>query len=115
MSETALWATQTHYVADVEETPLATTDSVDESTPPGGLWLEAWRTLRRRPLFIVSSVIILGLVMRNAFCGLVASKSPTFCHLRDGLAGDLPGPLPRFFCRRSDIDSRVIHGARASV
>jgi hypothetical protein len=39
MSESALQAEQVHFVADLEQTPLAGTDAVDESTPPGGLWL----------------------------------------------------------------------------
>jgi oligopeptide transport system permease protein len=115
MSETALWAAQAHYVADVEETPLQTTDRVDESTPPGGLWLEAWRTLRRRPLFIVSSVIILLLLVVAVFPGLFASKSPTFCELQNSLAGSRSGHPFGFDNQGCDIYSRVIHGARASV
>jgi oligopeptide transport system permease protein len=115
MSETALRAAQAHYVADVEETPLQTTDRVDESTPPGGLWLEAWRTLRRRPLFIVSSVIILLLVLVSLFPGLFATRSPTFCQLQDSLAGSRSGHPFGFDTQGCDIYSRVIHGARASV
>jgi oligopeptide transport system permease protein len=115
MSETALYASQAHYVADLEETPLQTTDRVDESAPPGGLWLEAWRMLRRRPLFIVSSLIILLLLLVALFPGLFASKSPTFCQLQDSLAGGRSGHPFGFDTQGCDIYSRVVHGARASV
>jgi oligopeptide transport system permease protein len=115
MSETASRAAQSHYVATLEETPLRTTDGVDESTPPGGLWLEAWRTLRRRPLFIVSSMIILLLLLVALFPGLFASKSPTFCELQNSLAGSRSGHPFGFDTQGCDIYSRVVHGARASV
>ncbi|HEV7195222.1 MAG TPA: ABC transporter permease [Pedococcus sp.] len=115
MSETALWAAQSHFVADLEETPLQVTDKLDESTPPGGLWLEAWRTLRRRPLFIVSSVIIVLLLLVAFFPDVFASKSPTFCQLQDSLAGSRSGHPFGFDIQGCDIYSRVIHGARASI
>src|SRR6476469_9815954 len=115
MSETALWAAQSHFVADLEETPLQVTDRLDESAPPGGLWLEAWRTLRRRPLFIVSSVIIVLLLLVAFFPNVFASKSPTFCQLQDSLAGSRSGHPFGFDVQGCDIYSRVIHGARASI
>src|ERR1700712_845776 len=115
MPETAMWNAQAHYVADLEETPLQTTDRVDESTPPAGLWLEAWRTLRRRPLFIVSSGIIVLILVVAIFPGLFASKSPTFCELQNSLAPSRSGHPFGFDIQGCDVYSRVIHGARASV
>jgi len=115
MSDTALRAEQTHFVADLEETPLATVDQVDESGAPGGLWLEAWRTLRKRPLFIISALIILLLIVVSIFPGLFASKSPTFCELQNSLAGSRPGHPFGFDNQGCDIYSRVVYGARASV
>jgi oligopeptide transport system permease protein len=115
MSESALWATQTHYVADLQDTPLLTTDRVDESAPPGGLWSEAWRLLRRRPLFIISSVIIVLLVIMAVAPGLFASQDPTHCELQNSLAGSRSGHLFGFNTQGCDIYSRVVHGARASV
>jgi oligopeptide transport system permease protein len=115
MSESALRAEQVHFVADLEETPLRATDQVDESTPPGGLWLEAWRTLRRRPLFIVSSVIIAVLLIVAVFPGLFASSDPTHCVLKDSLGSGRSGHPFGFDLQGCDIYSRVVHGARASV
>jgi oligopeptide transport system permease protein len=115
MSESTLRAEQVHFVRDLDETPLGTTDQVDESTPPGGLWLEAWRTLRKRPLFIVSSLIILLLIVVAAFPGLFASVDPRYCVLQNSLGGPSSGHPFGFDLQGCDIYSRVIHGARASV
>jgi oligopeptide transport system permease protein len=115
MSESALWAEQVHFVADLDETPLSATDTVDESKPPGGLWTEAWRTLRRRPLFIVSALIILLLIVVALFPGLFASADPKHCVLQNSLAGGRSGHPFGFDFQGCDIYSRVIHGARASV
>src|SRR6478609_1354178 len=115
MSESALFAAQTRFVADLEETPLGTTDQVDESAPPGGLWLEAWRSLRKRPLFIVSSLIILVLIVMAIVPGLFASKDPAYCVLQNSLAGSTAGHPFGFDIQGCDIYSRVIHGARASI
>jgi oligopeptide transport system permease protein len=115
MSESTLHAEQVHFVSDLEDTPIAATDQVDESTPPGGLWLEAWRTLRKRPLFIVSSLIILLLVVVSLFPGLFATADPRYCVLQNSLGGSSPGHPFGFDLQGCDIYSRVIHGARASV
>ena len=116
MSETALWAAQSHFVADLEETPLQVTDRLDESTPPGGLWLEAWRTLRRRPLFIVSSVIILLLLLVALLPEPVRLEEPRrSASCRTASAGARSGHPFGFDLQGCDIYSRVIHGARASV
>jgi oligopeptide transport system permease protein len=115
MSESALRAEQAHFVADLEETPLGATDTVDESTPPGGLWLEAWRSLRRRPLFIISSVIILFLIVVALFPGLFATQDPRHCVLQNSLGGPASGHPFGFDLQGCDIYSRVVYGARASV
>jgi len=115
MSESTLRAEQVHFVGDPEDTPLASTDQVDESAPPGGLWLEAWRTLRKRPLFIVSSLIILLLIVVAIFPGLFASVDPRYCVLQNSLGGPTSGHPFGFDLQGYDIYSRVVHGARASV
>jgi oligopeptide transport system permease protein len=115
MSESTLWAEQVHYVADLEETPLAATDQLDESTPPGGLWLEAWRTLRRRPLFIISALIILLLIVVAIFPGLFTGQDPRHCVLQNSLQGGRSGHPFGFDLQGCDVYSRVVYGARASV
>ena len=48
-----------HFVAPLDETPGSATDSVKEDSQPLSLWAEAWRNLRRQPLFIISAILIL--------------------------------------------------------
>ncbi len=44
-----------HFVADLDETPLQATDKVKEDSAPSSLWGEAWKNLRKQPLFINST------------------------------------------------------------
>ena len=48
-----------HFVADFAETPLQATDKVKEDQAPLSLWGEAWKNLRRQPLFLISAFLIL--------------------------------------------------------
>ena len=54
---------QDRYVAPLDETPLQDVDSVDESAPATSMWADAWRTLRRNPLFIISGLLILFIIV----------------------------------------------------
>ncbi|MET9106327.1 ABC transporter permease [Streptomyces zhihengii] len=91
------------------------------SGKPRSLWSDAWRDLRRSPLFIVSSVLILVLIVMAAWPGLFTSASP-----RDGdlVNHYLQKPQwghffsPDWFgydIQGRSIYARVIHGARASI
>ena len=106
---------QEHYVAPLEETPLAAVDAVDEQAPPTSLWADAWRQLRRRPLFIVSSLIILLLVVVSLFPSLFTSVDPRFAELTRSLQGPAEGHPLGFTQQGTDVYSRLVHGARASV
>ena len=55
-----------HFVAPIDETPLLATDAVKTDQAPLSLWSDAWRKLRRRPLFIISSLLILAAGGRGA-------------------------------------------------
>ena len=56
---------QERYVAPLEETPLKDVDSVDESAPASSLWADAWRTLRKNPMFIICVHYLRGAVPRS--------------------------------------------------
>ena len=45
---------KTHYVAPLEETPLVAVDTVSVDAKPSNLYIDAWRDMRRRPLFYVA-------------------------------------------------------------
>ena len=115
MSDTTVRPGQEHFVAPLEETPLKAVDAVDDSAPPSSQWGEAWRQLRRRPLFWVSVVLILLVVVVAAVPSLFTSTDPRFQTLADSL-GDPRGGHPFGFTRLGeDVYARTIYGARASV
>ena len=47
-------AARQHFVAPLEETPLVAVDAVDDRGQASNLWLDAWRDLRKRPMFWIS-------------------------------------------------------------
>ena len=50
---------QEHYVAPLEDTPIAPIDRIDESEKARSTWADAWDSMRRRPSFWISSALIL--------------------------------------------------------
>ncbi len=85
----------------------------EEQEKPRSLTGDAWRALRRRPLFWVSAVMIVFFVMMAIFPGLFTSVDP-----RDTFqVRQSPGGKHIFGTdgQGYDIYSRTIHGARASI
>ncbi|WP_269937412.1 ABC transporter permease [Arthrobacter sp. HY1533] len=104
-----------HFVAPLEETPLAAVDKVDESGAPLSLWAEAWRNLRKQPLFIISAVLIVLVVVVAAFPQWFASVDPTSCTLDNSAEGPRSGHPMGFTLQGCDVYARMIHGTRASL
>ncbi len=105
-----------HYVAPIDETPLLATDTLKVDAAPLSLWADAWRKLRRRPLFIISALMILLLLVVAFFPGLFTQTPPNDnCQLGDSLAGPSAGHPLGFTFQGCDIYSRVIHGTQASL
>ncbi|MET4004472.1 MULTISPECIES: ABC transporter permease [Arthrobacter] len=104
-----------HYVAPLEETPLAAVDKVEEGGAPLSLWAEAWRNLRKQPLFIISALLIVLVVVVAVFPQWFASVSPTSCTLNDSAEGPRPGHPLGFTLQGCDVYARMIHGTRASL
>jgi oligopeptide transport system permease protein len=82
---------------------------------PRSLWSDAWHDLRRNPMFLVSAVLILFLVIVAIFPGLFTGTDPKFCDLGNSNKGRAPGHPFGFNRQGCDIYSRVVFGARASV
>ncbi|HKU34795.1 MAG TPA: ABC transporter permease [Paenarthrobacter sp.] len=105
-----------HFVAPVDETPLQATDTVKTEQAPLSLWADAWRKLRRRPMFIVSSLLILLLIVVALFPGLFTNVAPNNdCQLANSEAGPTAGHPLGFTLQGCDVYSRVIHGTQASL
>lgn len=106
---------QQRYVAPIEETPLQSVDSVNESAPATSMWADAWRMLRRNPMFIVSAVLILVLFVVALFPGLFTHQNPNYCVLENSLEPGKAGHPFGFDLQGCDVYARVIYGTRTSI
>ncbi|MEA2023331.1 MAG: ABC transporter permease [Actinomycetota bacterium] len=79
------------------------------------LWGDAWRQLRRRPVFIISAILIVILVIISLFPGLFATHDPRDCNLIDSLL--LPSSEHWFGTDLQGCDyySRTLYGTRVSI
>ncbi|MEU6850986.1 ABC transporter permease [Actinacidiphila alni] len=82
---------------------------------PRSLWNDAWHDLSRKPMFYVSGLLILFLIVISIWPGLIASASPLACDLAKSQDGPTSGHPFGFDQQGCDVYTRVVHGARASV
>ncbi|MXM65173.1 ABC transporter permease subunit [Streptomyces sp. HUCO-GS316] len=82
---------------------------------PRSLWSDAWRDLRRNPVFIVSGLVILFLVVISLWPSLIASGNPLQCDLAKAQEGSQPGHPFGFDGQGCDVYTRTVYGARTSV
>jgi oligopeptide transport system permease protein len=107
---------QGHFVAPLEETPVAPVDKLDESQKARSTWADAWEAMRRRASFWISSVLIVLILVVAVFPGLFTQVSPTLdCFLSNSNGGPQAGHPLGFNRQGCDVFSRVIHGTRASL
>ncbi|TPW73113.1 ABC transporter permease [Schumannella sp. 10F1B-5-1] len=115
-SNTAPRRSADHFVAPVSETPVAAIDQVKLSGQRSNLWTDAWRDLRRRPLFWVSSIFILLFIVVALFPTLFTSVPPNAgCQLVDSNAGPSADHILGLTKQGCDVYSRIVHGAGASL
>jgi oligopeptide transport system permease protein len=106
---------QERYVAPIEETPLRAIDAVDVDAVPESQWREAWKRLRKSPLFWVALAIIFVIMLMIAFPGLFTNQDPTKAALRDSFGPGSKGHPFGFTQQGADVWARTVYGARASV
>jgi oligopeptide transport system permease protein len=82
---------------------------------PRSLWSDAWRDLRRNPIFIISALIILFLVFISIWPGVIADQDPLQADLSKAQLGSQPGHPFGYDGQGRDVYTRVVYGARASV
>ncbi|GGR68979.1 peptide ABC transporter permease [Streptomyces aureoverticillatus] len=115
--------TKTSAVEAVAETLVATKapEGGEATGKPRSLWGDAWRDLRRRPLFVISAALIVLLVLVAAFPGLFTDANPESGDLQKHFL-EKPS-LGHFFQadwfgydrQGRSIYARVIFGARNSI
>ncbi|WP_316526714.1 ABC transporter permease [Kitasatospora brasiliensis] len=104
----------------VEQDTLVEPD-VEKREEARSLWGDAWRDLRRRPIFLVSAVLILLLVVMAVFPWAFTSADPRKAdlvnnYLRRPDWGDVFGTgWFGYDAQGRSIFARVVYGARASI
>jgi oligopeptide transport system permease protein len=95
--------------------PATAQEEALKQEKPRSLTSDALRDLRRNPIFIVSAVIIVVLVVMAIFPGVFTNKDPRFCDLN--LSREAPSGEAWFGydIQGCDVYARTIYGARASI
>ncbi len=106
---------QEHFAAPADDDALGAVDSVSVDETPSNLWTDAWRELRRRPLFWISAVLIVLVFLVAYFPQLFTSTEPRYCVLGNKYGPPQAGHPFGFTLQGCDIYARVIYGASASV
>lgn len=106
--------TNTHYVAPVE-TESISVDAVRVAEKPSNLWRDAWRDLRRRPLFWFSVVLALLFIVMSLWPTLFTQVPPRSCDLAFSNEGPSAGHPLGYTFQGCDIYSRIVWGAQTSL
>lgn len=106
----------THYVAPTKSDEIVV-DQLRLSETKSNLWLDAWRDLRRRPMFWVSVVFCLLIIVMAVAPTLFTSVAPSggACDLAKSNGGPEDGHPLGYTFLGCDIWSRVVHGTSVSM
>ncbi|MYS21446.1 oligopeptide transport system permease protein [Streptomyces sp. DvalAA-14] len=99
----------------LEKGPEHGQDAGGPQGKPRSLWSDAWRDLRRNPIFIVSALVILFLVFISLWPQAITTQDPLHADLLKAQDGPEPGHPFGFDQQGRDVYTRVVYGARASV
>jgi oligopeptide transport system permease protein len=107
---------QAHFVAELEETPVQPIDRLDETEKARSTWSDAWQSMRRRPTFWVSAVLIFGIVIIALFPTWFTQVPPNSdCYLSNSNGPPEAGHPFGFTRQGCDVYSRTIFGTQASL
>ncbi|GAA3140396.1 ABC transporter permease [Streptomyces rameus] len=102
-----------------EAVTLEKTPGGPQGTGPAGrprsLWSDAWRDLRRNPVFLLSALVIVFLVVISLWPSVIASGSPLTCDLVRSQDGPAPGAPFGYDGQGCNVYTRTVYGARTSV
>ncbi|GAB2937074.1 ABC transporter permease [Rhodococcus aerolatus] len=95
--------------------PSAPDDGLNQVAEGRSLTQDAWRDLRRRPLFIISAVIILVVVVMAVRPQLFTSVDPNAADLTRSNQGPQDGGIFGYDLQGYSVYARSIYGARYSL
>ncbi|MFD9435894.1 ABC transporter permease [Streptomyces sp. NPDC060002] len=99
----------------LEKTPGGGPQGTGPSEKARSLWSDAWRDLRRNPVFIISGLVIAFLVFISLWPSAITWLSPLKCDLAKAQEGSQPGHPFGFDGQGCDVYTRTVYGARTSV
>lgn len=102
-------------IADNAGALVTASEHGGDGQKPRGLFGDAWRELRRRPLFWISTTLIAIILVMAAFPGLFTSVDPNVGDLSRQRQGPSAQAWFGYDNQGYDIYARVIHGTRASI
>jgi oligopeptide transport system permease protein len=88
---------------------------IEAAHKPRSLAGDAWRDLRRNPIFWVSLTLVTIVTVMAAFPSLLTANDPTDCVLSRQHAGPSGGAIFGYNFQGCDIYARSVYGARASL
>jgi oligopeptide transport system permease protein len=94
---------------------VATAAAGGDVTHQASLWGDAWRQLRRNPVFLASALIIAVLALMAAFPSLFTSADPRACDLSRSVETPSSEHIFGFDLQGCDYYAQVIYGARVSM
>ena len=105
-----------HYVAPFDEKSVDVIDAVRVDDKVSNLWLDAWRDMRKRPMFYISGVLILLVTLVALFPTLFTQVPPDLdCQLSNSNGPPAPGHILGYTKQGCDIFSRIVHGTSTSL
>jgi oligopeptide transport system permease protein len=105
-----------HYVAAFDESEAAEIDAVRINDKPSNLWIDAWRDLRKRPMFWISGFLILIVSTVALWPTLFTQVAPNDNCLLANSDGPPTGEHILGFTRQGcDVFARIVHGASTSL
>ncbi|SEF81897.1 oligopeptide transport system permease protein [Actinacidiphila yanglinensis] len=115
MPETTDSQSSATAVADAPAVAAAAPGLRKEGEKARSLRSDAWHDLSRKPMFYISGLLILFLIVISIWPGLIASGNPLSCDLAKSQMGPTSGHPFGFDTQGCDVYTRTVYGARASV
>lgn len=103
-----------HYVAPIEDAAVEV-DALKLKERKSNLWLDAWRDLRRRPLFYIALAMVSLVLLMALWPTLFTDVDPRQCTLASSNGAPIPGHPMGFTFQGCDVYARVVWGAGTSL